>query len=105
MKELKILYLYPDLLELYGDQGNIHILQYRMEKRGIHCQIDHYCIGDSSPDFTSYDIVFAGGGADKEQSILANDLIKYQENIKEAISERNFLSSHLWCLPIIREIL
>jgi CobQ-like glutamine amidotransferase family enzyme len=35
MRELKILYLYPDILELYGDFGNIQILKYRLEKRGI----------------------------------------------------------------------
>ena len=33
MKELKILYLYPDILDLYGDIGNIKVLTYRLEKR------------------------------------------------------------------------
>ena len=32
-KEIKILYLYPDMLELYGDYGNIQVLKYRMEKK------------------------------------------------------------------------
>lgn len=85
MKELKLLYLYPDMLELYGDYGNIQILKYRMEKRGINLIIDRYSLGDKTPDFNSYDIVFAGGGADNEQSILAEDLIKYKDNIKEAV--------------------
>lgn len=90
MKELKILYLYPDILELYGDFGNIQVLRYRLEKRGFNVIIDSYSIGDVAPDFKNYDIVFAGGGADQEQSILAEDLIKYKENIKEAVNEGVF---------------
>lgn len=90
MKEIKILYLYPDMLELYGDYGNIQVLKYRMEKRGIHVQIDRYSIGGDAPKFQDYDIVFAGGGADNEQGILADDLVKYKEDIKKAIQNGVF---------------
>lgn len=90
MKELKLLYLYPDMLELYGDYGNIQVLKYRLEKRGINLIIDKYSIGDNAPDFASYDIVFAGGGADNEQSILSKDLIKYKDSIKDAVDKGVF---------------
>lgn len=87
---LKILYLYPDMLELYGDYGNIQVLKYRIESRGYKAIIDKYSIGDDSPNFNDYDIVFAGGGADNEQSILAEDLVKYKDNIKEAVENGVF---------------
>ena len=90
MKELKILYLYPDILELYGDYGNIQVLKYRLEKRSFKAIITPYTIGDKAPNFKDFDIVFAGGGADQEQSILAKDLIKYKDNIKEAIENKVF---------------
>ena len=90
MKELKILYLYPDMLELYGDYGNIQVLRYRLEKRGFQCIIDKYSIGYEMPDFKNYDIIFAGGGADNEQSILSEDLIKYKDELKEAEDEGVF---------------
>lgn len=90
MKELKILYLYPDMLELYGDYGNIQVLKYRLETRGYSVIIDKYSIGDAAPNFNDYDIVFAGGGADNEQSILAEDLINYKDNIKEAVDNGVF---------------
>ncbi len=90
MKELKILYLYPDMLELYGDYGNIQILKYRLENRGFKAIIDSYSIGDLAPDFTQYDLVFAGGGADQEQGILADDLLQYKDNIQEAINSGVF---------------
>ncbi len=90
MKELKILYLYPDILELYGDFGNIQVLRYRLEQRGIKAIIDSYSIDDIAPDFTQYDLVFAGGGADQEQGILSQDLLKHKDNIKKAIDDGVF---------------
>ena len=89
-KSIKILYLYPDMLELYGDYGNIQVLKYRIESRGYKAIIDRYSIGDTAPNFNDYDIVFAGGGADNEQSILAEDLVKYKDNIKEAVNNGVF---------------
>ena len=90
MKEIKILYLYPDMLELYGDYGNIQVLKYRIEARGYSAIIDKYSIGNNIPDFTDYDIVFAGGGSDNEQNILADDLIKCKDSIIDAINKGVF---------------
>lgn len=89
-KSIKILYLYPDMLELYGDYGNIQVLKYRIESRGYKAIIDRYSIGNAAPNFNDYDIVFAGGGADNEQSILAEDLVKYKDNIKDAVNNGVF---------------
>ena len=90
MKEIKILHLYPDMLELYGDYGNVQVLKYRIESRGFKACIDEYSIGDTPPNFNDYDIVFAGGGADNEQGILAEDLIQYKDDIKQAIQNGVF---------------
>ncbi len=90
MKELNILYLYPDILELYGDFGNIQVLKYRLEKRAIKANVTPYSIGNDAPNFSDYDLVFAGGGADQEQGILSKDLVNYKENIKEAINNGVF---------------
>ncbi len=90
MKEIKILYLYPDMLNLYGDRGNIQALKYRIEKRNMKAIIDHYYMGDEEPNFSEYDVVFAGGGADKEQALVAEDMMKYKEGIKKAIDEGVF---------------
>ena len=38
MKTIKILHMYADMLDLYGDSGNMEIIKYRCEKRGIDCQ-------------------------------------------------------------------
>lgn len=90
MEEFKILYLYPDILDLYGDIGNIKVLQYRLNQRGFKSIVDKYSINDPKPDFKNYDLIFAGGGADNEQQILAKDLLKYKKDIKDALESGVF---------------
>jgi lipid II isoglutaminyl synthase (glutamine-hydrolysing) len=91
--ELNICHLYPDLLNVYGDLGNILILKYRAVQRGIKVNVVNVSINsDFIPE--DYDIVFFGGGQDYEQSIVSPDLIN---NKKEAIksyieSEKVFLA-------------
>lgn len=80
--ELNICHLYPDLLNVYGDVGNILILKHRAENRGINVTITNISLNnDFNPE--DFDIVFFGGGQDYEQSIVSEDL-KY--NKKEALS-------------------
>lgn len=75
MTELRICHLYPDLLNLYGDRGNIITLQKRCEWRGISATLTQVSIGD--PFVASdYDLIFIGGGQDYEQEILQPDLIE-----------------------------
>lgn len=73
--EINICHLYPDLLNVYGDIGNILILKQRAEKRGIKVNVINVSMNDnfSSED---YDIVFFGGGQDYEQSIVSTDLVE-----------------------------
>ena len=88
--ELKILCLYPNIMDLYGDNGNIEILKYRCSKRNIDVYVDSYTINEEEPNFEDYDLVFLGGGSDKEQRIVAKDLIKYKDKIKTSIKEGVF---------------
>ena len=67
-------HLYPDQLNLYGDRGNILTLQRRCQFRGIVLRIVELGIGDAlAPD--EYDMLFIGGGQDKEQAPVAQDLL------------------------------
>ena len=66
-------HLYPDQLNLYGDRGNILTLQQRCQHRGIELRVVGLGIGDAlAPD--EYDMLFIGGGQDKEQAPVAQDL-------------------------------
>lgn len=87
---LKILWMYHDLMDLYGDRGNIQVLKTRCLKRGIDCQVDT-CSLNQKVDCSEYDLLFIGGGADKEQSLLVDDLLKRKENIQKAMDEHTFI--------------
>ena len=66
-------HLYPDQLNLYGDRGNILVLRERCRLRGIDLRVVGLGIGDAlAPD--EYDMLFIGGGQDKEQAPVAQDL-------------------------------
>ena len=81
--ELNICHLYPDLLNVYGDVGNILILKSRAEARGIKVNIINVSLQDEfNPE--DIDIVFFGGGQDYEQSIVSEDL---KNNKKEALTK------------------
>lgn len=68
-------HLYPDQLNLYGDRGNILALRQRCERRGIELRVVGLGIGDAlAPD--EYDLLFIGGGQDKEQAPVAQDLFE-----------------------------
>ncbi len=71
--KLKIAHLYPDLLNLYGDSGNILCLEKRMKWRGIDCRIYRLDSAKLLRD-NDYDIVFIGGGQVFEQSLILKDL-------------------------------
>lgn len=66
-------HLYPDQLNLYGDRGNIMTLRRRCQFRGIELRVVGLGIGDAlAPD--EYDMLFIGGGQDREQIPVAQDL-------------------------------
>ncbi|MDA8442052.1 MAG: glutamine amidotransferase [Peptococcaceae bacterium] len=83
---LKICHLYPDLLDLYGDRGNIIALERRCYWRGIDVEITRITLGEQL-NFKDWDIVFMGGGSDREQSILFQDLHDRAENLAAAIND------------------
>ena len=91
--ELNICHLYPDILNLYGDRGNVTCLKKRLEWRGIGCNVEGISIGQKL-DASKYDLFFIGGGQDFEQEVLLHDLSGAKTaEIKAAIEdEKVFLA-------------
>ena len=75
--------MYHDLMDLYGDKGNIETLRYRANKRGINVVVDT-CTLQEKRNIEDYDIFFLGGGADKEQTLIYKDLLARKESILKA---------------------
>lgn len=74
--KLKLVHLYPLFLNLYGDAGNILTLKKRCEWRGIDLEIEHINIDDKIEEGT--DIYFIGGGQDRQQVEVSEELQKHK---------------------------
>lgn len=84
--KITVAHLYPDLLNLYGDTGNITALAYRMQKRGIEANVIEYGIDDEI-DFNAADILFLGGGSDKEMRIVCSRMREYRDKLKAYVED------------------
>jgi hypothetical protein len=73
--ELRLCHLYPDLLNLYGDRGNIATLRQRAQWRGIAVRLVETRLGDTI-DPEAHDLFFIGGGEDRQQALAAPDLCR-----------------------------
>lgn len=74
--QISIGWMYPDLMNTYGDRGNIIALLYRIRKRGIRTRLIKISINDDPKLIISSDILFMGGAQDKQQEIVNKDLIE-----------------------------
>lgn len=83
--EIKICHLYPDVMNLYGDSGNILCIRKRLRWRGIESSL--CCVGlGEDVDFGEFDLVFIGTGREEEQRIAAPDLAgKKASSLREAV--------------------
>ena len=90
--KLRIAHLYPDLLNLYGDIGNMTTLKKRCEWRDISVQIDPI-YGNEKISFTDYDLVFLGGGSDREQLLVREKLIKMKKELTAYVNDGGVLAA------------
>lgn len=91
-RTLRIAHLYPELLNLYGDGGNILVLRKRLEWRGIGCEVREVHI-DDRPSFSDVDIVFIGGGSDREQRIVCEHLLAERSELAAYVEDGGVLAA------------
>jgi lipid II isoglutaminyl synthase (glutamine-hydrolysing) len=85
MTALRVAHLYPRLMNIYGDRGNIMCLHHRCEVRGISFELTELSLGDRF-DASAHDLIFAGGAQDREQRVVVDDLIATKADaIREAV--------------------
>lgn len=85
MSDLVIAHLYPYEMNIYGDTGNVIALCRRLEWRGLGARVDPVPVG-AVYDFTRSDLVFGGGGQDRSQLQVAEDLQRRAAAIREAVA-------------------
>ena len=82
---LTIGWLYPELMSTYGDRGNIIVLQKRCEWRDIDVEIKQLDLGFKIKDLTGCDLLFMGGAQDRQQQIVADDLMRKKDILKKMV--------------------
>lgn len=81
---MKILHLYPDLMNLYGDSGNLRVLSRRLRDQGEEAVIDRLDPGET-PDFAGYDLLYLGPGTERSQKAALEHLRPYSDALKAAL--------------------
>lgn len=87
---MKILHLYYDLMNLYGDYANISALSRILEKNGLQHTVHRLSITDEI-DFNEYDFVYIGSGSEENEKIVLTHLARYKENLKDYIESEKLL--------------
>ncbi|MFD1672411.1 type 1 glutamine amidotransferase [Agrilactobacillus yilanensis] len=81
---IQIAYLYEDLMNTYGDSGDVKILRYFLEKEGYQVNVVNVSLEDTF-DADDFDFLFFGGGQDFEQTVVAKDLLRHKATIQAYI--------------------
>ena len=84
--ELTILYLYFDCMNLYGENGNVRMLQRRLEEQGASVNVLYKTIGDEL-DFSSCDFVYCGAGMESRRNMALTHLYRYKNELKAALAD------------------
>ena len=82
---IRVAHLYPEYLNIYADRGNIAVLSSRARWRGIGFELERISLGDELRP-GDHDLLYIGGGQDREQALIAPDLAARGEAIREAVS-------------------
>lgn len=89
--KVKIMHLYPDLLNLYGDKATIRSLCHRLKRRGIDAEVVTHTSENGTPDFGDIDIIVLGGSGDREEKTVMNLLLKQKDELKAYVDSEKVI--------------
>jgi CobQ-like glutamine amidotransferase family enzyme len=84
---LRVCSLYPELMNIYADRGNIAVLRARCEWRGLGFELSGVTVGDTL-DPASADLFYMGGGQDRDQALVARDMAETKRDALHAAADR-----------------
>lgn len=80
-------WLYYDLMNTYGDRGNVIMLKNRLLSRDVDANIKPITLGNDGEEISKCDLLFMGGAQDRQQSIVHKDLLTKKKYLVDAIHE------------------
>jgi CobQ-like glutamine amidotransferase family enzyme len=88
MRTLRVCALYPDLMNIYADRGNLLVLERRCVWRGIGFEASACSLGETLDPDAPYDLYYLGGGQDRDQRLCAEDLVELKREGLHAAAAR-----------------
>src|SRR5881227_4470566 len=89
---LRIGHLYPTLMSVAADRGNLYSIQKRCKWRGIATEVEQIFV-KQTPDFTKYDLILFHGGADREMELASLDIQAKASSLIEAAESNTVILS------------
>ena len=83
---IRVGHLYPEYLNIYADRGNIAVLERRAAARGHELRVEPLTVG-TPLDPAAHDLLYIGGGQDREQGMIAPDLAARADGIRAAVDD------------------
>lgn len=84
MMSTKVLYLYYDIMNLYGENGNVRMIERVLSNKGTQVEIDRKTITDNNIDFTQYDFIYCGAGTERSRDACIKHLSAFGDSLKKA---------------------
>lgn len=91
MNEIKILHLFPKLLSLYGEYGNVALLKATLEEVG--CSVTTTECEDGNADFSAYDFIYVGSGTEDNLMVALQRLLPHKQAITASIQSKPWLAT------------
>ena len=85
--KVNVLYLYYDIMNLYGENGNIRMMERILREKGCEVDVCRKTITDDEIDFTQYDFVYCGAGTERSRNACIKHLIKFKQSLKDAFDK------------------
>ena len=86
-----ILYLYYDIMNLYGENGNIRMIERVLREKGAQVETDRKTITDSEIDFTQYDLIYCGAGTELSRDACIRHLKQFADSLKKAYENKTVM--------------
>lgn len=87
---INILHWYDDYMNLYGESGNVKAIVSSLQTQGVEVSVDRFSLEDEV-DLAKYDLIYMGSGTNKNQLVVLENMMPYQEQLNEYIEQGKWI--------------
>ena len=89
--KVKILHLYHDIMNLYGEYGNVRLLTKALEKKGCEVEVSKLTVTDKEINFDEFDFIYCGAGTESNRDYVLNHLKAFKESLRLAFENNKVI--------------